>query len=145
MLCVACVPHLPFERGISALGAKGGPRGSGGAARPWDGEVVRRAAPWLLSAKPGFRCLSTRVPGLFGVFSLLFVKRGLNRWLKFGFCFHVSTVEQHMGGGKQHRGPFQGVRVKNSVKELLLHFRSSKQMSSGPATEESKVTGIFVH
>lgn len=50
-----------------------------------------------------------------------------------------------MGGGKQHRGPFQGVRVKNSVKELLLHFRSSKQMSSGPATEESKVTGSFLH
>ncbi|KAM7031300.1 NF-kappa-B inhibitor zeta isoform 2-T2 [Passerculus sandwichensis] len=50
-------------------------------------------------------------------------------------------VEQHMGGGKQHRGPFQGVRVKNSVKELLLHFRSSKQMSSAPATEESKAQG----
>ncbi|XP_056353695.1 NF-kappa-B inhibitor zeta isoform X2 [Oenanthe melanoleuca] len=46
-----------------------------------------------------------------------------------------------MGGGKQHRGPFQGVRVKNSVKELLLHFRSSKQMSSGPAAEESKAQG----
>lgn len=57
------------------------------------------------------------------------------------FC--VLTVEQHMGGGKQHRGPFQGVRVKNSVKELLLHFRSSKQMSSGSAAEESKVTSIF--
>lgn len=50
-----------------------------------------------------------------------------------------------MGGGKQHRGPFQGVRVKNSVKELLLHFRSSKQMSSGSATEEGKVTSIFEH
>lgn len=44
-----------------------------------------------------------------------------------------------MGGGKQHRGPFQGVRVKNSVKELLLHFRSSKQMSSGTAAEDCKV------
>ncbi|XP_015500637.1 NF-kappa-B inhibitor zeta isoform X2 [Parus major] len=54
-------------------------------------------------------------------------------------------VEQHMGGGKQHRGPFQGVRVKNSVKELLLHFRSSKQMSSGPATEESKAQGGLVN
>uniref|UniRef100_A0A8C5J771 NF-kappa-B inhibitor zeta n=1 Tax=Junco hyemalis TaxID=40217 RepID=A0A8C5J771_JUNHY len=54
-------------------------------------------------------------------------------------------VEQHMGGGKQHRGPFQGVRVKNSVKELLLHFRSSKQMSSAPATEESKAQGGLVN
>ncbi|XP_053168813.1 NF-kappa-B inhibitor zeta isoform X2 [Hemicordylus capensis] len=34
-----------------------------------------------------------------------------------------------MGGGKQQRGPFQGVRVKNSVKELLLHIRNSKQIS----------------
>ncbi|XP_058716754.1 NF-kappa-B inhibitor zeta isoform X2 [Poecile atricapillus] len=50
-----------------------------------------------------------------------------------------------MGGGKQHRGPFQGVRVKNSVKELLLHFRSSKQMSSGPAAEESKAQGGLVN
>ncbi|XP_023798473.1 NF-kappa-B inhibitor zeta [Cyanistes caeruleus] len=50
-----------------------------------------------------------------------------------------------MGGGKQHRGPFQGVRVKNSVKELLLHFRSSKQMSSGPANEESKAQGGLVN
>ncbi|KFU99020.1 NF-kappa-B inhibitor zeta, partial [Pterocles gutturalis] len=54
-------------------------------------------------------------------------------------------VEQHMGGGKQHRGPFQGVRVKNSVKELLLHFRSTKQMSSGSATEESKAQGGLVN
>nr|XP_030138453.3 NF-kappa-B inhibitor zeta [Taeniopygia guttata] len=54
-------------------------------------------------------------------------------------------VEQHMGGGKQHRGPFQGVRVKNSVKELLLHFRSSKQMSSAPAAEESKAQGGLVN
>nr|XP_056714879.1 NF-kappa-B inhibitor zeta [Euleptes europaea] len=41
-----------------------------------------------------------------------------------------------MGGGKQQRGPFQGVRVKNSVKELLLHIRNSKQMSSGHGAEE---------
>ncbi|XP_062480768.1 NF-kappa-B inhibitor zeta isoform X2 [Pezoporus occidentalis] len=54
-------------------------------------------------------------------------------------------AEQHMGGGKQHRGPFQGVRVKNSVKELLLHFRSSKQMSSGSATEEGKAQGGLVN
>ncbi|XP_061859854.1 NF-kappa-B inhibitor zeta isoform X2 [Colius striatus] len=54
-------------------------------------------------------------------------------------------VEQHMAGGKQHRGPFQGVRVKNSVKELLMHFRSSKQMSSGSATEESKAQGGLVN
>ncbi|XP_050769104.1 NF-kappa-B inhibitor zeta isoform X2 [Gymnogyps californianus] len=50
-----------------------------------------------------------------------------------------------MAGGKQHRGPFQGVRVKNSVKELLLHFRSSKQMSSGSATEEGKAQGGLVN
>ncbi|XP_063205818.1 NF-kappa-B inhibitor zeta isoform X5 [Chroicocephalus ridibundus] len=50
-----------------------------------------------------------------------------------------------MAGGKQHRGPFQGVRVKNSVKELLLHFRSSKQMSSGPAAEEGKAQGGLVN
>ncbi|KAM8819671.1 NF-kappa-B inhibitor zeta [Eudromia elegans] len=50
-----------------------------------------------------------------------------------------------MGGGKQHRGPFQGVRVKNSVKELLLHFRSSKQMSSGSATDECKAQGGLVN
>ncbi|KGL72260.1 NF-kappa-B inhibitor zeta, partial [Tinamus guttatus] len=54
-------------------------------------------------------------------------------------------VDQHMGGGKQHRGPFQGVRVKNSVKELLLHFRSSKQMSSGSATDECKAQGGLVN
>uniref|UniRef100_A0A8B9G1H0 NF-kappa-B inhibitor zeta n=1 Tax=Amazona collaria TaxID=241587 RepID=A0A8B9G1H0_9PSIT len=54
-------------------------------------------------------------------------------------------AEQHMGGGKQHRGPFQGVRVKNSVKELLLHFRNSKQMSSGSATEEGKAQGGLVN
>ncbi|OPJ66712.1 NF-kappa-B inhibitor zeta isoform X4 [Patagioenas fasciata] len=54
-------------------------------------------------------------------------------------------VDQHMAGGKQHRGPFQGVRVKNSVKELLLHFRSSKQMSSGSATEEGKAQGGLVN
>lgn len=132
---------------IRAAGAAARSRGSGGAARPWDGEGVRGAALWLLSAKPAFRCLSTRLSSLFGCFFpyLLFVHHERNGWLKFGFCFRVSTVEQHMGGGKQHRGPFQGVRVKNSVKELLLHFRSSKQMSSGPATEESKVTGSFLH
>uniref|UniRef100_A0A8B9ZXQ7 NF-kappa-B inhibitor zeta n=1 Tax=Anas zonorhyncha TaxID=75864 RepID=A0A8B9ZXQ7_9AVES len=50
-----------------------------------------------------------------------------------------------MGGGKQHRGPFQGVRVKNSVKELLLHFRSSKQMSSGTAAEDCKAQGGLVN
>ncbi|KAL8222676.1 UNVERIFIED_CONTAM: hypothetical protein K2H54_077909 [Gekko kuhli] len=45
-------------------------------------------------------------------------------------------VEQHMGGGRQQRGPFQGVRVKNSVKELLLHIRNSKQMSSCHGADE---------
>ncbi|XP_061484133.1 NF-kappa-B inhibitor zeta isoform X2 [Rhineura floridana] len=46
-----------------------------------------------------------------------------------------------MGGGKQQRGPFQGVRVKNSVKELLLHLRNSKQMSSDHGTDELKTQG----
>ncbi|XP_044298467.1 NF-kappa-B inhibitor zeta isoform X2 [Varanus komodoensis] len=46
-----------------------------------------------------------------------------------------------MGGGKQQRGPFQGVRVKNSVKELLLHLRNSKQMSSDHSTDELKAQG----
>lgn len=44
-----------------------------------------------------------------------------------------------MGIGRQQRGPFQGVRVKNSVKELLLHIRSNKQKTSGPAADEFKV------
>eukprot|EP00069_Balaena_mysticetus_P008956 bmy_19869T0 len=44
-------------------------------------------------------------------------------------------VEPHMGVGRQQRGPFQGVRVKNSVKELLLHIRSHKQKASGQATQ----------
>ncbi|XP_014454622.2 NF-kappa-B inhibitor zeta isoform X1 [Alligator mississippiensis] len=49
------------------------------------------------------------------------------------------AVEHHMGGGRQHKGPFQGVRVKNSVKELLLHFRSSRQMSTGYVPDDCKV------
>lgn len=44
-----------------------------------------------------------------------------------------------MGVGRQQRGPFQGVRVKNSVKELLLHIRSNKQKTSGQAVDEFKV------
>ncbi|XP_040439077.1 NF-kappa-B inhibitor zeta isoform X1 [Falco naumanni] len=48
--------------------------------------------------------------------------------------------EAHMAGGKQHRGPFQGVRVKNSVKELLLHFRSCRQLPAPPA-EDGKAQG----
>uniref|UniRef100_A0A7N5PA45 NF-kappa-B inhibitor zeta n=1 Tax=Ailuropoda melanoleuca TaxID=9646 RepID=A0A7N5PA45_AILME len=47
-------------------------------------------------------------------------------------------VEPHMGVGRQQRGPFQGVRVKNSVKELLLHIRSHKQKASGQAVDEFK-------
>lgn len=47
-----------------------------------------------------------------------------------------------MGVGKQQRGPFQGVRVKNSVKELLLHIRSHKQKASGQATDDFKVASI---
>jgi NF-kappa-B inhibitor zeta len=44
-----------------------------------------------------------------------------------------------MGVGRQQRGPFQGVRVKNSVKELLLHIRSNKQKASGQPVDEFKV------
>lgn len=44
-----------------------------------------------------------------------------------------------MGVGRQQRGPFQGVRVKNSVKELLLHIRSHKQKTAGPSVDELKV------
>ncbi|KAJ7320344.1 hypothetical protein JRQ81_019855 [Phrynocephalus forsythii] len=53
-------------------------------------------------------------------------------------------VEQHMGGGKQQRGPFQGVRVKNSVKELLLHLRNSKQISSDYGADKLKGQGGLV-
>lgn len=48
-----------------------------------------------------------------------------------------------MGVGRQQRGPFQGVRVKNSVKELLLHIRSHKQKASGQAVDNIKVAPIF--
>lgn len=44
-----------------------------------------------------------------------------------------------MGVGRQQRGPFQGVRVKNSVKELLLHIRSHKQKASSQAVDDFKV------
>lgn len=48
-----------------------------------------------------------------------------------------------MGVGRQQRGPFQGVRVKNSVKELLLHIRSHKQKASGQAVDDLKVAPSF--
>ncbi|XP_011384746.1 NF-kappa-B inhibitor zeta isoform X1 [Pteropus medius] len=51
-------------------------------------------------------------------------------------------VEPHMGVGRQQRGPFQGVRVKNSVKELLLHIRSHKQKASGQAVDNIKTQGV---
>ncbi|XP_062954239.1 NF-kappa-B inhibitor zeta isoform X2 [Cynocephalus volans] len=51
-------------------------------------------------------------------------------------------VEPHMGVGRQQRGPFQGVRVKNSVKELLLHIRSHKQKASGQAVDDVKTQGV---
>uniref|UniRef100_A0A8C8VDK9 NF-kappa-B inhibitor zeta n=1 Tax=Pelusios castaneus TaxID=367368 RepID=A0A8C8VDK9_9SAUR len=57
----------------------------------------------------------------------------------------AQEVEQHMGGGKQQRGPFQGVRVKNSVKELLLHIRNNKQMSSGHVADEFKAQERLVN
>ncbi|XP_008834021.1 NF-kappa-B inhibitor zeta [Nannospalax galili] len=52
------------------------------------------------------------------------------------------SVEPHMGVGRQQRGPFQGVRVKNSVKELLLHIRSNKQKSSGQAVDDFKTQSV---
>ncbi|XP_044627615.2 NF-kappa-B inhibitor zeta isoform X1 [Equus asinus] len=51
-------------------------------------------------------------------------------------------VEPHMGVGRQQRGPFQGVRVKNSVKELLLHIRSHKQKASSQAVDDFKAQGV---
>uniref|UniRef100_F6Q855 NF-kappa-B inhibitor zeta n=1 Tax=Callithrix jacchus TaxID=9483 RepID=F6Q855_CALJA len=50
-------------------------------------------------------------------------------------------VEPHVGVGRQQRGPFQGVRVKNSVKELLLHIRSHKQKASG---QDFKTQGVNI-
>nr|XP_013007190.1 NF-kappa-B inhibitor zeta isoform X2 [Cavia porcellus]XP_013007191.1 NF-kappa-B inhibitor zeta isoform X2 [Cavia porcellus] len=47
-----------------------------------------------------------------------------------------------MGVGRQQRGPFQGVRVKNSVKELLLHIRSHKQKASGQAVDDFKTQSV---
>ncbi|XP_008072653.1 NF-kappa-B inhibitor zeta isoform X2 [Carlito syrichta] len=49
-----------------------------------------------------------------------------------------------MGVGRQQRGPFQGVRVKNSVKELLLHIRSHKQKASGQAVDDFKTQGVNI-
>ncbi|XP_020037507.2 NF-kappa-B inhibitor zeta [Castor canadensis] len=51
-------------------------------------------------------------------------------------------VEPHMGVGRQQRGPFQGVRVKNSVKELLLHIRSHKQKASGQVVDDFKTQSV---
>nr|BAE30878.1 unnamed protein product [Mus musculus] len=53
-------------------------------------------------------------------------------------------VEPHMGVGRQQRGPFQGVRVKNSVKELLLHIRSNKQKASGQPVDEFKTQSVNI-
>uniref|UniRef100_A0A2K5F205 NF-kappa-B inhibitor zeta n=1 Tax=Aotus nancymaae TaxID=37293 RepID=A0A2K5F205_AOTNA len=47
----------------------------------------------------------------------------------------------HVGVSRQQRGPFQGVRVKNSVKELLLHIRSHKQKASG---QDFKTQGVNI-
>nr|XP_005890131.1 PREDICTED: NF-kappa-B inhibitor zeta isoform X2 [Bos mutus] len=47
-----------------------------------------------------------------------------------------------MGVVRQQRGPFQGVRVKNSVKELLLHIRSHKQKASGQAVDDFKTQSV---
>ncbi|XP_036299738.1 NF-kappa-B inhibitor zeta isoform X2 [Pipistrellus kuhlii] len=61
-----------------------------------------------------------------------------------GMLYSQTTfqTEPHMGVGRQQRGPFQGVRVKNSVKELLLHIRSHKQKASGQATDDFKAQGV---
>ncbi|KAM4887668.1 NF-kappa-B inhibitor zeta [Thomomys bottae] len=53
-------------------------------------------------------------------------------------------AEPHMGIGRQHRGPFQGVRVKNSVKELLLHIRSHKQKTSGQVSDDFKTQSVNI-
>uniref|UniRef100_A0A8C2MM46 NF-kappa-B inhibitor zeta n=1 Tax=Cricetulus griseus TaxID=10029 RepID=A0A8C2MM46_CRIGR len=53
-------------------------------------------------------------------------------------------VEPHMGVGRQQRGPFQGVRVKNSVKELLLHIRSHKQKTSSLSVDEFKAQSVNI-
>ncbi|XP_004593276.2 NF-kappa-B inhibitor zeta [Ochotona princeps] len=53
-------------------------------------------------------------------------------------------VEPHMGVGRQQRGPFQGVRVKNSVKELLLHIRSHKQKASSQAVDDFKTQSVNI-
>ncbi|XP_059133582.1 NF-kappa-B inhibitor zeta [Peromyscus eremicus] len=53
-------------------------------------------------------------------------------------------VEPPMGVGRQQRGPFQGVRVKNSVKELLLHIRSHRQKTSGPSVDEFKTQSVNI-
>uniref|UniRef100_A0A8C4RK25 NFKB inhibitor zeta n=1 Tax=Erpetoichthys calabaricus TaxID=27687 RepID=A0A8C4RK25_ERPCA len=49
-----------------------------------------------------------------------------------------SPGQSQMGGRRQHNKPFQGVRVKNSVKELLMYKRSC-QMSVGQDQEVNKV------
>ncbi|CAO2631748.1 NF-kappa-B inhibitor zeta [Lemmus lemmus] len=51
-------------------------------------------------------------------------------------------VEPHMGVGRQQKGPFQGVRVKNSVKELLLHIRSQKPSSL--SADEPKTRSVNI-
>lgn len=51
-------------------------------------------------------------------------------------------VEPHMGVGRQQKGPFQGVRVKNSVKELLLHIRSQK--TSSLSADELKTRSVNI-
>lgn len=66
---------------------------------------------------------------------LIFMSLKTLTWDMFLFL----SVEPHMGVVRQQRGPFQGVRVKNSVKELLLHIRSHKQKASGQAVDDFKV------
>ncbi|XP_043926892.1 NF-kappa-B inhibitor zeta [Protopterus annectens] len=47
--------------------------------------------------------------------------------------------KRQIGGGRQHKGSFVGVRVKNPVKELLNHFRN--QQLVGDSLEDYKVKG----
>ncbi|XP_078513935.1 NF-kappa-B inhibitor zeta isoform X2 [Lissotriton helveticus] len=44
--------------------------------------------------------------------------------------WNLFTENRESGGEKPPKTTFQGVRVRNSVKELLMHFRNNQQMTS---------------
>ncbi|XP_069493413.1 NF-kappa-B inhibitor zeta isoform X2 [Ambystoma mexicanum] len=56
----------------------------------------------------------------------LLVLAVLVAWFEEKHCFNHAS-----GGGNRQNATFQGVRVRNSVKELLMHKRNSKRVSSG--------------